>query len=151
MIRSILAAAVLLLGVCLAPVSGAQTAKWDQAAATDLAVQLQDAVSGLRDTVRGSAQLQVPSNRHYIYEILDNLRQLEFLSQSLQSRLKNGEGLEETTPTYNKLQQVRRDTEVIAQKVDITAVTKPKLDQAREILAKLEPYYPPQPKIQDIK
>ena len=150
MTRPIVAA----LGLALLLGSGqaaAQTAKWDQAAVTDIAGNLEKSITGLRNIVRGSAQFQVPSNRRYMFEITDNLRQLEFLSQSLHARLKDGEGLEETTPTYNRLQQIRRDTEVTAQKVDITAITKPKLDEAQSWLAKLAPYYPGQPQIQDVK
>ena len=59
--------------------------------------------------------------------------------------------MEETLPTYNRLQQTRRYTEVLAQKVDITAVTQPKLDEAEKWLAKLAPYYPAQPQIQDLR
>lgn len=152
MVRPILAALTLALCLSLAHGAAAQTQKWDQATVTDLADQLEKAISGLRDIVRGSAQTQVPSSRRsYIYEILDNLRQLEFLSGSLHARLKSGEGLDETTPTYNKLQQIRRDTEVIAQKVDITDITRPKLDAAQAVLAKLAVYYPAQPQIQDLK
>jgi hypothetical protein len=152
MVRPILASATLALTLALAQPGAAQTQKWDQAAATQIAGDLETAVSGLRDIVRASPQLQVPSsNRTYIYQILDDLRQMEFMSQSLHSRLSAGEGLEETTPTYNKLQQTRRDTEVLAQKVDISTITKPKLDAAREQLAKLAPYYPGQPQVQDLK
>ena len=151
MIRPFLALAlVFALGV--ASFAGAQTQKWDQKAVAAIAVDLEKSISGLRDIVRASPQLQVPSSRRtYIYEILDNLRQMEFLSGSLKTRLASGEGLEETTPTYNKLQQIRRDTEVIAQKVDISDITRPKLDAARDQLAKMEPYYPPQPTIQDLR
>jgi hypothetical protein len=152
MVRPILAAVALALTLALAQPGAAQTQKWDQAAVTQIAADLEKAITGLRDIVRASPQLQVPSSRRsYIYEILDNLRQMEFMSQTLAVRLKNGEGLEETTPTYNKLQQIRRDTEVIAQKVDISAITQPKLDAAREQLAKMAPYYPTQPQIQDLK
>ena len=152
MVRPILAPIALALTLALAQPGVAQTQNWDQATVTQIATDLEQSISGLRDIVRGSPQLQNPSSRRtYIYQILDNLRQMEFMSGSLKARLKDGEGLEETTPTYNKLQQVRRDTEVIAQKVDISAITKPKLDAAREQLAKLAPYYPAQPQVQDLK
>ena len=66
----------------------------------------------------------------------------------MHAALKSGAGLEETLPTYNRLQQIRRDTEVLAQRVDISAITQPKLDRASDILSKMEPYYPAQPKIE---
>ena len=151
MVRPILAALALTQVLCFAPLASAQTQKWDQAATTDAANKLEAAISGLRDILQASPQLQAIATRRYMYEIMDNLRQMEFLSQSLSSRLKKGEGLEETLPTYNKLQQIRRDTQVLAQKVDITAITRPKLDEAQTWLAKLEPYYPAQPQIQDLR
>jgi hypothetical protein len=152
MVRPILAAVVLVQILCFAQLASAQTQKWDQAAVTQISVDLEKALSGLRDIVRSSPQFQVPSSRRaYLFEILENLRNMEFMAQSLTVRLKNGEGLEETTPTYNKMQQIRRDTEVIARKVDITAVVQPKLDLAREQLAKMAPYYPTQPQIEDIR
>jgi len=151
MVRPILAALALVQILYFAPLASAQTQKWDQAAATEAAGKLGSSIGGLRDVLQGSPQLQQLATRRVMYEIMDNLRQMEFMSDSLFARLKNGEGMEETLPTYNKLQQTHRYTEVLAQKVDITAVTKPKLDEAETWLAKLAPYYPAQPQIQDLR
>lgn len=151
MVRPILAALALVQILSFAPSASAQTQKWDQAVATEAADKLVGAISGLRDILMTSPQLTMPSTRRVMYEIMDNLRQMEFLTQSLSARLKKGEGMEETLPTYNKLQQMRRDTQVLAQKVDISAITRPKLDDAQMWLAKLEPYYPAQPQIQDLR
>jgi hypothetical protein len=123
----------------------AQTQAWNQEVATSLAGELEKAVSGLRDVVRGSPNLQNPGSRRKMYEIMDNLRLIEQSATSLHASLKGGAGMEETLPTYKRLQQIRRDTEVLAQRVDITAVTQPKLDEARGVLEKLEPYYPTEP------
>ena len=38
-----------------------------------------------------------------------------------------------------------RDGQVLAQQVDITAMTRPKLDKAQDILNKLAGYYPAEP------
>jgi hypothetical protein len=123
----------------------AQTQAWDQEVVTARAGELEKAVSGLRESVRGSPNIQNPGFRRKMYEILDNLRLIEQSATSLHASLKNGAGMEETLPTYKRLQQIRRDTEVLAQQVDITAVTRPKLDEAKDLLAKIEPYYPPEP------
>jgi hypothetical protein len=125
--------------------AAAQAQPWNQEVATALAGELEDAVSGLRDAVRQSPSMQIPSQRRPLYEIMDNLRMIEQSATSLHASLKGGAGMEETLPTYVRLQQVRRDTEYLSQRVDITAFTKPKLDKAKDILTKLEPYYPPQP------
>jgi hypothetical protein len=124
----------------------AQTQAWNQEVVTTLAGELEKAVSGLRDVVRGSPNLQNPAYKRKMYEIMDNLRLIEQSATSMHAALKGGAGMEETLPTYKRLQQIRRDTEVLAQRVDITAVTRPKLDLAKDILAKIEPYYPTEPK-----
>ncbi|HTO52348.1 MAG TPA: hypothetical protein VMR50_03095 [Myxococcota bacterium] len=123
----------------------AQTQTWNQEVVTTLAGQLEKSVSGLRDVVRGSPNKDNPLFKRKIYQIIDNLRLIEQSSTSLHSALKKGAGMEETLPTYKRLQQIRRDTEVLAQQVDITAVTRPKLDEAKGILEKIEPYYPNEP------
>jgi glucose-6-phosphate-specific signal transduction histidine kinase len=123
----------------------AQTQAWNQEVVTTLAGELEKSVTGLRNAVRGSPNLDNPAFRRKIYQIVDNLRLIEQSSSSLHAALEKGAGMEETLPTYKRLQQVRRDTEVLAQQVDITAVTRPKLDQAKDILSKIEPYYPAEP------
>ncbi|MFI5314540.1 MAG: hypothetical protein ACHQ6T_02485 [Myxococcota bacterium] len=125
--------------------ASAQTIPWNQEVVTARAGELEKAVSGLREVVRGSPNLQNPGTRRITYQILDNLRMIEQASVSLHASLKNGDGMEETLPTYMRLQQIRRDTAVLAQRVDITAVTQPKLDKAKDLLEKIEPYYPAQP------
>ena len=122
--------------------AAAQTLPWNQEVVTARAGELEDAVSGLRDIVRASPNLQIPNFRRKMYQILDNLRLIEQSATSLHAALRGGAGMEETLPTYKRLQQIRRDTEVLAKQVDITAVTRPKLDKAKDLLAKIEPYYP---------
>lgn len=129
----------------LAREAAAQSQPWNQEVATALAGELEDAVSGLRDAVRQSPNMQIPTQRRKLYEIVDNLRLIEQSATSLHAELKKGEGMEATMPTYKRLQQIRRDTEVLAQRVDITALTQPKLDKAKGILEKLAGYYPAEP------
>jgi hypothetical protein len=140
-------AALALVGTSgLARHAAAQTQAWNQEVVTTTAGELEDAVSGLRDVIRGSPNLDIPTKRRKMYQIMDNLRMIEGSATSLHASLKKGAGMEETLPTYKRLQQLRRETEVIAQQVDITAVTKPKLDKAKDLLTQIEPFYPEEPK-----
>ena len=142
-----LAAFLLLHTMGFAREAAAQAKPWNQEVTTALAGELEDAVSGLREAVRQSPNMQYPTQRRPLYKILDNLRMIEQSATSLHASLKGGAGMEETLQTYQRLQQIRRDTEYLAQQVEITAFTKPKLDKARDVLGKLEPYYPPQEKV----
>ncbi len=140
------------LGVCalflatsLAREAAAQAQPWNQEVTTALAGELEDAVSGLREAVRQSPNMQYPTQRRRLYEIMDNLRLIEQSATSMHAALKGGAGMEETLPTYKRMQQVKRDTAVLAQHVDISAITRPKLDKAQGILDKLSGYYPTEP------
>jgi len=144
MVRSLVVPLAALLLVASAE-ARAQTQAWNQEVVTTLAGDLEKSVSGLRDVVRGSPNLQNPAYKRKMYEIMDNLRLIEQSATSMHAALKGGAGMEETLPTYKRLQQIRRDTEVLAQRVDITAVTRPKLDEAKDVLTKIEPYYPAEP------
>ncbi|HXZ85082.1 MAG TPA: hypothetical protein VEI82_06305 [Myxococcota bacterium] len=150
-ILAALAALALVQAAGLARLAAAQTQPWNQEVVTTTAGELEDAVSGLRDVVRGSPNLDIPTKRRTMYQIIDNLRMIEGSAASLHASLKKGAGMEETLPTYKRLQQLRRETAVLAQRVDITAVTRPKLDKAQELLKKIEPYYPEEPKGPEVK
>ena len=140
-----LAACALILGASLAREAAAQAQPWNQEVTTALAGELEDAVSGLREAVRQSPNMQIPTQRRRLYEIMDNLRMIEQSAASMHAELKKGEGMESTLPTYKRLQQIKRDTETLAQHVDISAITRPKLDKAQGILDKLSAYYPAEP------
>ena len=151
MIVAAIAALALVQTVGLARGAMAQTQPWNQEVVTATAGELEDAVSGLRDVVRGSPNLDIPAKKAVVGQILDNPRQLEASASSLHASLKKGAGMEQTLPTYMRLQQLRRDTAVLAQRVDISAITQPKLEKAQELLAKMEPYYPTQAKVPPVK
>lgn len=135
----------------LARGAAAQTQPWNQEVMTATAGELEDTISGLRDVVRGSPNLDIPAKKAVVKQIVDNLRQMEASASSLHASLKRGAAMEETLPTYMRLQQLRRDTAVLAERVDITAVTAPKLEQAQALLHKMEPYYPAQPAVPPVK
>jgi hypothetical protein len=120
----------------------AQTEKWDQAKVTTLAAEYEGAVSGLRDAVRQSIAWTENPDKSKLYQIAQDLRQIEWLAQSLHADLKKGEGLEATTPVYLEMVETRNYAQADAMFVDINAQVKPKLDTARAAFAKLSAFYP---------
>ena len=124
----------------------AQTAKWDQAAVTAAAAEYEAAVSDLRQSVRQSTASTLSPNKSKIYQIMQDLRQIEWLAQSLHADLVKGEGLEETTPDFNEILENRGYAKADAIFVDITDFIRPKLEVSQAALTKLSAFYPTQPK-----
>jgi len=135
-----------LLGLTWTPFGAAraQSQPWDQEKTAALAGELESAVSGLRDAVRKSPMWGNPQQKRTLYRIADKLRLIESESASLHAQLVKGAGMDETLPTYERIQRLRRDAQVHAAKTDVSAFTKPKLDRATEVLGLIAPYYPPQ-------
>jgi len=145
MIRSI-AVSVAALALVVALGAQAQTAKWNQEAVTAAAAEFETAVSGLRDAVRQSTAWNLSPDKSKLYQISQDLRQIEWLAGNLHADLSKGDGLEATTPEYLDLLERREYAKADAMFVDISAQIKPKLDASRAALAKLAAYYPAQPK-----
>jgi LmbE family N-acetylglucosaminyl deacetylase len=124
----------------------AQTTKWDQAAVTAAAAEYETAVTGLRDAVRKSTAWSMTANRSKLYQITQDLRQIEWLAQSLHADLAKGDGLEATTPEWNEILERREYAKADAMFVDITDFIRPKLEAARAAQTKLSAYYPTAPK-----
>ncbi len=144
--RTVTLTAVLWLGLLAAlPSHALEQSPWNQERVTALARELELAVSGLRDAVRKSPMWENPQQKRTLYRIADKLRLIESESISLHAQLAKGAGMEETLPNYNRIQRLKRDAQVLAAKTDVSAITKPKLDRANEILAQIEPFYPPLP------
>jgi len=144
MTRSI-AIVVAALALMLAPGASAQTAKWDQAAVTAAAADYEKAVTGLRDAVRQSTAWTMTPNKSKLYQISQDLRQIEWLAQNLHGDLVKGEGLEATTPIFNQIQENREYAKADAMFVDINDFIKPKLAASQAAIAKLSAFYPAAP------
>jgi hypothetical protein len=144
--RNVFLGVLVWVGLAWAPVgvAHAQAQPWNQEKVTALASELETAVSGLRDAVRKSPAWQNPQQKQTLYKIADKLRQIESESVSLHAQLVKGAGMQETLLNYRHIQRLRRDAQVLAQKTDVSAATKPKLDRTTEVLGLIEPYYPPQ-------
>jgi type II secretory pathway pseudopilin PulG len=145
MTRSIAMIVVAALALSIAPDARAQTAKWDQAAVTAAAKEYETAVTGLRDAVRQSSAWTMTPNKSKLYQISQDLRQIEWLAQSLSADLAKGEGLESTTPIFNQIQENREYAKADAMFVDINDFIKPKLAASQAAIAKLSAFYPTQP------
>lgn len=133
------------LGLFGAARASSQTETWNQEKVAALAGELESAVSGLRDAIRKSPTWENPQQKRTLYRISDKLRLIESESASLHAQLVKGAGMEETLPTYERIQRLKRDAQVLAKKTDVSAFTKPKLDRATEVLNLIAPFYPPQP------
>lgn len=145
--RSVARIGVLLVafGLLVAPRAFAQTEAWNQEKVAALAGELESAVSGLRDAVRKSPTWQNPQQKRTLYRISDKLRLIESEATSLHAQLVKGAGMEETLPTYERIQRLKRDVQVQAKKTDVSAFTQPKLDRATQVLGLLAPFYPAPP------
>ena len=126
--------------------ASAQTETWNQEKAAALAGELESAASGLRDAVRKSPMWENPQQKPTLYRISDKLRLIESESASLHAQLVKGAGMDETLPTYERIQRLKRDAQVLAKKTDVSAITKPKLERATDVLNRLAVFYPAQPK-----
>lgn len=138
-------AAVAAFAVVVALGANAQTEKWDQAKVTAAAAEFEGAVSGLRDAVRQSTAWTMSPDKSKLYQIAQDLRQIEWLAQSLHADLKKGDGLEATTPAFLEMVETREYAKADAAFVDINAQIKPKLDASRAAFAKLSAFYPSTP------
>jgi hypothetical protein len=125
--------------------ASAQTEPWSQEKATALAGELEQAVAGLRDSIRKSPSWEIPGQRKALSRIMRKLRSIESESLSLHAKLAKGATMEDTRLSYERIQSLRRDAQVEAKKVDVSAFTQPKLDRATEVLNRLAPMYPAEP------
>lgn len=122
--------------------ASAQTEAWNQEKVTALAKELESSVSGLRDAVRRSPLRENPQQKTRIFRIADQLRLIESESASLHARLARGEGMDETLPSFQRIQRLRRSAQSLANRTDVSAQTQPKLDRANQVLGQMAPFYP---------
>jgi hypothetical protein len=116
---------------------------WDQAKVAAIAKELEQSVDGLRNALRDSPQWTTPAApRAVLYQIRDNLRWMESEAISLHAMLAKGEGQEATLNSYRRIQQLRRETQDLAQRAQTTAFIQPALDKAKAALDQLAAYYP---------
>lgn len=141
-----IASAVAVLALTVAHGADAQTAKWDQKAVTAAAAEFETAVTGLRNAIRMNQEATLAPDRGDTYQILQDLRQIEWLAENLVADLAGGASMEATKPAFYEMLETRDYAKVDGMYVDISDFVKPKIAASRAALAKLQAFYPPPPK-----
>ena len=119
----------------------AEIAKWDQKRVTSIAQQLAVAVGELRESVRKQPEVPNSPQRKVRYQALDDLRTLKQVCDNLARDLKAGRGREETYPTYQRLQTIRRDLDGHGRKADVKLDTLNSYAKVADLLRRIGPYY----------
>ena len=138
--RTLAFAAALAVGFA-ATGAKAEPAKWDQKRVTLLAQQLTVAVGELRESIRKQPAITNSPQRKVRYQALDDLATLKQVSGSLARNLKAGMGREETYPTFQRIQTIKRDLQEHGRKADIKVDTLNSYAKAADLLRQLTPYY----------
>ena len=125
-----------------APDAIAQTATWNQERVTAVAEQMAGAVNDLRSALRrqpdpGLSTMQSRA-RH---QLRDELRLIENETKHLARRLKDGAGLDETLPVYQRLGQLIRRARENANKQYIQESVRKRIEAARGFWEQLTSYY----------
>ena len=140
--RSIVMLSSVLIASCAGPVAPEQRQQqWDQEAVTALAQELVRVAGDLRDSVRRQPETHPLAIRRARHLALDRLRVVQSSVRSLARQLENGAGPLETYPTYRRIQMLRRDIARNARRALLVEPTLTKLEQAREVLEQLEPFF----------
>jgi hypothetical protein len=140
-IRSVVLCLALLV---LASGARAELTPWDQAKVTELAKQLETATGALSDAFRKQPQPTLGSaQRKSFFQLRQEVRQLRRESRSLSRALQQGEGQEETLPSFESMMRTVRSATDIARRTFSGADIQTRADAARDILNQLAPYYDP--------
>jgi uncharacterized membrane protein YccC len=153
-IRSILIA-LAVLAIAVVPGSGlAQTdppaeatpqvepIEWDQAQVTSIAKELAAAVRDLRDAFRreGSPSREQMQSRAY-NQLMDNLRLIRSETAHLARELEASKGHDETFPVFRRIGMLVRDAQRLTPRLFIQESVQQRIDPARALWDKLQPYY----------
>jgi hypothetical protein len=141
-VRCLAVLAALVLWAAPALAQAPPPAAWDQAKVTAIAKQLAEATGTLYDAVKKVPPPAMGAQRKSFYNATQSLRRLGSETRSLAAQLENGEGKDETLPTYKHIQMIRRDAAEEGRSAgvipdDVLA----KVDKARDLLLQLSGYY----------
>jgi hypothetical protein len=142
-IRPVLLTAILSAVVLLPSLGRAgEPRAWDQAEAAALADQLYEAVKDLRDSVRKASDPSIASGQaRATHRLSDTLRLIRNESKHLAARLAEGAGRDETFPVFRRIGQLRLQAAEDARRIMLVQPVLERIDAARSVLEKLEPYY----------
>jgi len=142
-IRLSAAVAAALLTVVVPALAGAELKPWDQEEVTQLAKDLSEAVSNVRQitlkdpTMKGTGQM----NERAAKEYLDNLKALETACGQILRKLEAGEDLEKTMGVARKIGMLLRDAQTNGRKLMISQPESEAIEVAIAALDKISPYY----------
>ncbi|HBZ70990.1 MAG TPA: hypothetical protein DEP35_15165 [Deltaproteobacteria bacterium] len=119
----------------------ADLAKWDQKRVASIAQQLAAAVGDLRETVRKQPEMPNAPKRKVRYQALDDLRTLKQVCDNLARDLRAGKNREQSEPTYQRIQTIRRDLEENGRRADIKLDTLNSYAKVADLNRQLRPYY----------
>jgi len=123
------------------PILAAQQ-PWDQQKVTQIASELAEAVSGVRDQFRKQPPSTIASMQaNARYRLEDELRLLESETWELMRQLKSGEGHDATQPIYDHIGSLARDARENGRKQLVAEPVQKRIDRAEELWAQLTPYY----------
>jgi len=116
------------------------TRPWDQARVTALAEELARSLRELRQAHRREPRPALGMQRSHA-ELQDDFRTMSMTAGRLAGQLEDGASREETLPLVQRLQTLARDAELRARGQHLTSSTAEPVSAAREMVARLEPYY----------
>jgi hypothetical protein len=142
-IRPVLLAAILAAVVLLPSIGRAgEPRTWDLAEVAALADELYEAVKDLRDSARRASDPGIASGQaRSTHRLLDTLRLIRNESKHLASRLNEGAGRDETLPVFRRIGQLRLQAAEDARRLMLLQPVLDRIEAARSVLEKLEPYY----------
>jgi hypothetical protein len=118
---------------------------WDGKKAAAAATALAEAVDGLRTALRQQpppgAGIAPGGGSQARYRLRDRLRLMESESRHLRDELARGASRDETFPTFERINEIRRDAVVQGERMFLAEPVKQKIIAAREPLHELAGYY----------
>lgn len=141
---SALLRAVVVISIALLPGVPclAQSAKWDQAKVTSLAVELSDVAVELQSSFRREPPQAIGSGQARARAMFqDSLRVLRTETRALASELEGGAGLEETWAIARRLRIVVRDLQQEGRRISWKEPVVGHARRAQELVTQLAPFY----------
>jgi hypothetical protein len=144
--NSLRACAALAMLVTTTTPATADLVPWDQAKVTAIASELPAATRALRVSLRQ----QPPTNfsqtsRRAFWRLRDQLRSIEASASRLHGALAEGEGHEQTFPTYRRMIVLVRDAAREVERIPTVKPVDQNIQVVADILKRLRPFYETDP------
>ena len=141
-IRTAFGAAVLLLALAVAePAQAIDATAWDQARATELAVELDKAVKDLSRTANSEKLDSMNTKSAQAFLMVEDLKSLSRYSKRLARHLGEGAGRDETARLFERMLSIVRGLRDQRGSSPVLANSSAEVDEAREVLEELAKFY----------